>query len=187
MWDEITYPFPNFSGAAVGVWEWIIDVIPHFAGMRLFIHAEIKNLSMLVKNIVPWCILQLNFQLWLQMTLILITSAWGSVYIHVYVKRWICRVNFKMIYWNLKMLSRQTKAGIFELKHGCASKLPTQWFQTIDTFHIRSSPFSRLNYATRIAFLHLLLNCFWEDFTICNSAYVIRHNSPFYPNFRPNQ
>ena len=22
MWDEITYPFPNFNGATVDVWEW---------------------------------------------------------------------------------------------------------------------------------------------------------------------
>ena len=29
MWDEITYPFPNFNGAAVDVWEWISDFIPH--------------------------------------------------------------------------------------------------------------------------------------------------------------
>ena len=23
MWDEITYPFPNFNGATVEVWEWV--------------------------------------------------------------------------------------------------------------------------------------------------------------------
>ena len=23
MWDEITYPFPNFNGCTVEVWEWI--------------------------------------------------------------------------------------------------------------------------------------------------------------------
>ena len=23
MWDEITYPFPNLSGATVEIWEWI--------------------------------------------------------------------------------------------------------------------------------------------------------------------
>ena len=22
LWDEITYPFPNFNGAAVNVWDW---------------------------------------------------------------------------------------------------------------------------------------------------------------------
>ena len=35
VWDEITYPFPNFSGAAIEVWEWILD-------MWLLIHAGIK-------------------------------------------------------------------------------------------------------------------------------------------------
>ena len=28
--DEITYPFPNFNGCAVEVWEWISNVIPHY-------------------------------------------------------------------------------------------------------------------------------------------------------------
>ena len=28
-WDEITYPFPNFNGATVKVWEWISYFIPH--------------------------------------------------------------------------------------------------------------------------------------------------------------
>ena len=30
VWNEITYPFSNFSGVTVGVWEWIINFIPHF-------------------------------------------------------------------------------------------------------------------------------------------------------------
>ena len=29
MWDEITYPFPNFNGATVEVWEWTSNFIPH--------------------------------------------------------------------------------------------------------------------------------------------------------------
>ena len=32
MWDEITYPFLNFNGCTVGVYEWISNVIPHFKG-----------------------------------------------------------------------------------------------------------------------------------------------------------
>ena len=27
VWDEITYPFPNFNGATVEVWEWISNFI----------------------------------------------------------------------------------------------------------------------------------------------------------------
>ena len=30
VWDEITYPFPNFNGCAVEVWERISNFIPHF-------------------------------------------------------------------------------------------------------------------------------------------------------------
>ena len=29
-WNEIIYPFPNFNGTAIEVWEWINDFIPHF-------------------------------------------------------------------------------------------------------------------------------------------------------------
>ena len=29
VWDEITYPFPNFNGCSVEVWEWISNFIPH--------------------------------------------------------------------------------------------------------------------------------------------------------------
>ena len=32
MWYEITYPFPNFNGVNVEVWEWISNFIPHFTG-----------------------------------------------------------------------------------------------------------------------------------------------------------
>ena len=30
MWDEITYPFPNFNGATVEVWERKSNLIPHY-------------------------------------------------------------------------------------------------------------------------------------------------------------
>ena len=30
VWDEITYPFPNFNSCTVEVWEWISHFIPHF-------------------------------------------------------------------------------------------------------------------------------------------------------------
>ena len=32
MWDENTYPFPNFNGTTVEVWEWISNFIAHFTG-----------------------------------------------------------------------------------------------------------------------------------------------------------
>ena len=30
VWDEITYPFSNFNGCTVEVWEWMSNSIPHF-------------------------------------------------------------------------------------------------------------------------------------------------------------
>ena len=32
MWDDIIYPFPNFSGVDVEVWEWISNFISHITG-----------------------------------------------------------------------------------------------------------------------------------------------------------
>ena len=28
--DQIIYPFPNFNGAAVEVWEWMSNFVSHF-------------------------------------------------------------------------------------------------------------------------------------------------------------
>ena len=30
VYDEITYPFPNFNGIAIEVWEWINNFLQHF-------------------------------------------------------------------------------------------------------------------------------------------------------------
>ena len=30
VWNEITYPFPNFNCVTVAVWKWISNFIPHF-------------------------------------------------------------------------------------------------------------------------------------------------------------
>ena len=44
VWDEITYPFPNFNCSTVEVWEWISNFIPHFIiDVIIYIHAEIKD------------------------------------------------------------------------------------------------------------------------------------------------
>ena len=45
MWDEFNSLCPN-NDAAVEVWEWMGNFIPHITGMRLLIHTEINvNLS----------------------------------------------------------------------------------------------------------------------------------------------
>ena len=30
VWDDITYPFANFNGCIVEVWEWISNFMPPF-------------------------------------------------------------------------------------------------------------------------------------------------------------
>ena len=42
MWDEINYPFPNFNGYTVEVWEWWVISSHTLLGMWLLIHAGIK-------------------------------------------------------------------------------------------------------------------------------------------------
>ena len=32
VWDRISYPFPDFNGAAIAVWKWMSNLIPHFTG-----------------------------------------------------------------------------------------------------------------------------------------------------------
>ena len=31
MWDEIIYPFPNFNGETIDIWEEVGDFIPLFS------------------------------------------------------------------------------------------------------------------------------------------------------------
>ena len=32
VWDVINYPFPNVNGATIEVWEWKVNLTPHFTG-----------------------------------------------------------------------------------------------------------------------------------------------------------
>ena len=41
VWYEITYPFPNFNGYIVEVWEWISNFIPYFI-LDVILHTWIK-------------------------------------------------------------------------------------------------------------------------------------------------
>ena len=41
VWDEITFPFPNFNGFTVEVWKWISNMIPHFMmGVTTYAHRD---------------------------------------------------------------------------------------------------------------------------------------------------
>ena len=50
-WDEITYPFPNFSGCTVEVWEWISKFIPYFIMDIITYPCWDLSLTILVKGI----------------------------------------------------------------------------------------------------------------------------------------
>ena len=44
VWDEITYPSPNFNGATFEAYEWISNFMPHIIKCVITyrIHAEIN-------------------------------------------------------------------------------------------------------------------------------------------------
>ena len=50
MWDEITYTCPNFNGANVEIWEWLINFIPHFTGHVITYLCSDSSWSMLLKE-----------------------------------------------------------------------------------------------------------------------------------------
>ena len=50
VWDEITYPFPNFNGCTNDVWESISNFIPHFTGHVITYPYWDQRQTMLVKG-----------------------------------------------------------------------------------------------------------------------------------------
>ena len=50
QWDEITYPFPNFNGRTVEVWESVSNLIAHFTGQVITYLCWDKRYSMVVKR-----------------------------------------------------------------------------------------------------------------------------------------
>ena len=50
VWDEITYPFPNFNGCTVDVWEWISNFILHIIGHVMTYPCWDLSYTMIVKG-----------------------------------------------------------------------------------------------------------------------------------------
>ena len=48
--DAITYPFPNFNGAAVEVWEWFSNYVPNFTGLVIIYPNWDHSLIILVER-----------------------------------------------------------------------------------------------------------------------------------------
>ena len=42
VWNDITYPFPNFNGCTVEIWQFISDFTSNFICTLLFFHVVIK-------------------------------------------------------------------------------------------------------------------------------------------------
>ena len=63
MWNEITYPFPNFNSCTVEVWKWISNFIPHYTMDIITYPCWDLSQSMLVKGatgqhwfqVMAWC------------------------------------------------------------------------------------------------------------------------------------
>ena len=54
VWDEITYPFPNFNRVTVEVWLWINNLIPHMMmDVILIMHAGIEHDDVIKWNHFP--------------------------------------------------------------------------------------------------------------------------------------
>ena len=56
MWDEITYPFPNFNGATVEVWEWDKQFHPTFYNGCNYVAMVGLKLSYVSLKGVPVCV-----------------------------------------------------------------------------------------------------------------------------------
>ena len=52
VWDEIAYPFLNFNGAAVEIWEWISYFISHFTLVVINFLVRIKWIA---RSFVVFC------------------------------------------------------------------------------------------------------------------------------------
>ena len=50
VWDEITYPFPNFNGTTIEVWERISNFIPHFIRDVITYPAGLNQLNHVSKS-----------------------------------------------------------------------------------------------------------------------------------------
>ena len=54
VWDEIIYPFPNFNGCSIEVWEWISNFITHIV-IDVITYSCWDQKLIYVSKKGPWC------------------------------------------------------------------------------------------------------------------------------------
>ena len=54
VWDEIIYPFPNFNGCTVEVWEWLNNFTPHYNGCNYLSMLGLKLIHFSKRG--PWSV-----------------------------------------------------------------------------------------------------------------------------------
>ena len=105
MWDDISYPFPNFNSATVEVWEWINALIPHFYVRDNVSMLELKLIHV-SKRGPCWCFeLLMYFVKWISRlgfqslnNLLTVPVAYGS---YVPVSQMMDQIKLNSMKWNL--------------------------------------------------------------------------------------
>ena len=104
VWDEISYPFPNFNGAAVEVWKWNSNFIPQLTGYvityRCWASRVTFNLRCLDVHMtsLQWCTCG-EMEAHVQMTA-LFFLVWKYTQYHLlFTKCYSLDINFSCIFW----------------------------------------------------------------------------------------
>ena len=80
MWDEIAYPFPNFNGSTVEVWEWISNTISHSSGEKSDYNIFIYLMFYVIKCFFCCCCFFTQPMFTSEVT---VHSSWGHVFTNV--------------------------------------------------------------------------------------------------------
>ena len=73
MWDEVIYPFPNFIGCTVEVWEWLSNFISHLSGQVITYPCRDWTSSLLVSKGGPGSVILCLHRNWRVRSLVEIT------------------------------------------------------------------------------------------------------------------
>ena len=138
MWDEITYPFPNFNSATVEVGEWISNFIPHSWACDYLSMLKLKLIHVSKRGPRRWLLMQ---QIWCNQLLLVGMSTKKPTPPHPpppvdtlrnkYIKMSFWRNHFKMTsFWHYNdVIKRHVFSGTWRYVATWKSKL-AQWGPT---------------------------------------------------------